>query len=130
MSLWNAAYRRIRLEDGEPVVLLRGPRKTRWKSDRPHAGFWSRDRAYVLSPCNPGAVARRTAACLTFDHTLEARSSNNAVLILGSVPQIIKLITLGPAFCRVRLRRSPSNPFKSPDNTPSLGSSNALRENR
>ena len=98
-------HRVWRLEDGERVVMLRAARRrcAGWRSDQPHAGLWGPGTAYVLVPTT-GSVRRRAIACLTFDPALRDRSSDVEVLVLGSVEQIARLISSGPAFCRARVR--------------------------
>lgn len=99
--LGNPRHRTLRLEDGELVVALRGASGPR-RCDRPHAGLWGPGVGYVFVQ-SPGRVRRRAGACLAFDPGLEDRSSDAEVLILGTVEQIARLVSAGPAFCRARV---------------------------
>ena len=104
---------RMQLEDGEPVVLLRGARKRRvdrygkasWRSAEPHAGEWGPGTGYVLVPSDR-ATNRRAKLALEFDASLENRSGDVEVLLLGPIESIERLITSGPTFCRARRRRT------------------------
>lgn len=105
-------FRTALLEDREPVIQLRGFKKSNpILSNQPHAGMWGPDTAYVLIPCR--YPARRAAAILRFDPTLVDRSSDAEVLILGSKDAIRTLLRSGPEFCRARIL--PIRPKGIPD---------------
>lgn len=96
-----------KLEDGERVIRLRGGTRGGFKSDQPHAGTWGTEKAYVLVPSGSiRAVNARVKKALEFDPSLENRSSEAEVLLLGSFPRITDLIVRGPLFCRARAVRA------------------------
>lgn len=92
-----------RLEDGELVLRLAGRPKGHYPSDHSHAGLWSADTAYVFVPCN--SPNRRAKIAHTFDPKLINRSSDSALLLLGSIAAVISFITTGPAWARARKKR-------------------------
>jgi len=96
----------MKLEDGEEVIRLRGASRGTYKSDRPHAGVWGSDRGYVLVPCRSReSVLRRTRDALKHAFSLENRSSDLEVLLLGTFAQVTALITSGPLWCRAQAKR-------------------------
>lgn len=99
--------RSITLEDGERVIHLRGRTASRHKSDRPHAGQWSRDLWYALIPCS--SPSRRTVILTRQFPDLIARSSDAEVLVLGSRALILRVLAEGPTWARGRVRRALSD---------------------
>jgi len=89
-----------RTEDGELVVRLRGRKQGNWPSDHAHAGMWSETTMYVLVPTTH--PTRRAHGALESFPRLIDRSSDSEVLLLGSVEDIVALVTSGPAWCRAR----------------------------
>jgi hypothetical protein len=95
-----------RIEDGELVIRLRGKKQGAWPSDHTHAGMWSSDTMYVLVPCNHPR-GRAQAACQQFPHLVD-RSSDGEVLLLGSIEDVLALLSSGPMWARARKKRQVS----------------------
>lgn len=102
MNLLDGKFLTMRLEDGEQVVRLRGGRgKRQWNSDRPHAGLWGQNLAYVLIP-GLGQRSATTRSRLAQERypDLQNRSGEGEVLLIGPVDRILELVTKGPLWCR------------------------------
>lgn len=105
-------FRTIRLEDGEPVIPLRGRRpKPRHPSDAPHAGLWAPGLGYVLVPFSLGKRTPLRATLGVYFETLGVpavdRSSDSEILFLAPLEAIFSLLKSGPPSCRARIRHSP-----------------------
>jgi len=101
-----ARFRTWKLEDGEPVVRLRGSHfksRSDYKSDFPHAGRRGKGSIYVLIPHpRPGRLA---AMIREFNNRLEVTETEGSVLVLGPDELIIELLIRGPTRCRGLIRR-------------------------
>lgn len=104
-------FRTMKLEDGEEVTMLRGSKKFRkdpygdtlFRSAEPHSGYWGPKTSYLLVPCKP---SRRVKVLLGLEPTLEDRSGDSELLLIGKHEVIQRLLKSGPSWCR-GLRRSP-----------------------
>lgn len=99
-----AGFRQAKLEDGEPVVMIRGWKKNGQPSDQPHGGMWGKDCAYILVP-DVTRISRAMREAMAMCPGLKNRSGDSDFMLHGSVGEIAALMARGPSMLRARYPR-------------------------